>query len=37
MCSTHRKEGHMPTLATSLVDEPVVEMLREWIRRMPRK
>jgi glucose/arabinose dehydrogenase len=34
---SHRKEGHMPPLATSMVDEPAVEMLREWIRRMPRK
>jgi glucose/arabinose dehydrogenase len=31
---SHRKEGHMPPLATSLVDEPAVAMLREWIRQM---
>ena len=32
----HRREGHMPPLATSLVDEPAVAMLREWIRQMKR-
>jgi uncharacterized repeat protein (TIGR03806 family) len=31
---SHRKEGHMPPLATSMVDEPAVAMLREWIRQM---
>jgi glucose/arabinose dehydrogenase/mono/diheme cytochrome c family protein len=29
-----RGEGRMPPLATSLVDEPAVELIREWIRRM---
>jgi len=33
---SHRKEGHMPPLATSMVDEPAVQMLREWIRQMRR-
>jgi uncharacterized repeat protein (TIGR03806 family) len=33
---SHRKEGHMPPLATSMVDEPAVAMLREWIRQMPK-
>jgi glucose/arabinose dehydrogenase len=32
---SHRKEGHMPPLATSLVDEDAVRMLSEWIRQMP--
>jgi glucose/arabinose dehydrogenase len=30
----HREAGHMPPLATSLVDRPAVEMLREWIRQL---
>jgi hypothetical protein len=34
---SHRKEGHMPPLATSMVDRDAVEMLREWIRQMPKK
>jgi len=29
-----RGPGQMPPLATSLVDEPAVEMLREWVRGM---
>ena len=33
----HRREGHMPPLATSLVDEPAVAMLREWIRQLKQK
>ncbi len=33
----HRGDGKMPPLATSLVDEPAVEMLREWIRSLPSK
>jgi uncharacterized repeat protein (TIGR03806 family) len=32
---THRDAGHMPPLATSIVDKEAVEMLREWIRKMP--
>jgi glucose/arabinose dehydrogenase len=32
---SHRKEGHMPPLATSLVDEEAVRLLEEWIRKMP--
>jgi uncharacterized repeat protein (TIGR03806 family) len=31
---THRGEGHMPPLATNVVDEQSVEMLREWIAKM---
>jgi uncharacterized repeat protein (TIGR03806 family) len=31
----HRGRGQMPPLATSLVDEPAVEMLRAWVRAMP--
>jgi glucose/arabinose dehydrogenase len=34
---SHRKEGHMPPLATSMVDHEAVEMLREWIRQMAKK
>ena len=34
---SHRGRGHMPPLATSLVDEPAVEMLRAWIRRLEKK
>jgi glucose/arabinose dehydrogenase len=34
---SHRREGHMPPLATSLVDRPAVEMLREWIRELKQK
>ena len=32
---SHRDAGHMPPLATSIVDKEAVEMLREWIRKMP--
>jgi hypothetical protein len=32
---SHRTAGHMPPLATSLVDEAAVELLREWIAGMP--
>jgi uncharacterized repeat protein (TIGR03806 family) len=28
---SHREAGHMPPLATTLVDRPAVEMLRAWI------
>lgn len=28
---THRGKGHMPPLATDLVDEPAVKLIREWI------
>jgi len=31
---THRNAGHMPPLATSVVDEKAVHMLEEWIRQM---
>lgn len=31
---SHRKEGTMPPLATSLVDEPAVAMMRAWIRQL---
>jgi glucose/arabinose dehydrogenase len=30
----HRKAGHMPPLATALVDDEAVRLLREWIREM---
>jgi uncharacterized repeat protein (TIGR03806 family) len=30
-----REPGYMPPLATSLVDREAVEMLREWIQKMP--
>jgi hypothetical protein len=32
---SHRGEGHMPPLATSLVDEEAVRLVKEWIRSMP--
>jgi hypothetical protein len=32
----HRERGHMPPLGTSRVDTAAVELVREWIRRMPR-
>jgi glucose/arabinose dehydrogenase len=32
---SHRGEGHMPPLATGLVDEEAVRVMREWIRKMP--
>jgi mono/diheme cytochrome c family protein len=31
---SHRKEGRMPPLATSMVDEPAVALMREWIRQL---
>ena len=30
---SHRGRGHMPPLATSVVDREAVELIREWIRR----
>src|SRR5439155_5051139 len=30
----HRDGGHMPPLATSIVDRPAVEMIEAWIRQM---
>ena len=32
---SHRSAGHMPPLATSLVDKQAVELLRQWITEMP--
>jgi uncharacterized repeat protein (TIGR03806 family) len=32
---SHREAGHMPPLATSLVDREAVQMLREWIKSLP--
>jgi len=32
---SHRGKGHMPPLATRVVDQEMVETIREWIRRMP--
>jgi mono/diheme cytochrome c family protein len=32
---SHRNQGHMPPLATAMVDSQAVEMLREWIKQMP--
>ena len=31
---SNRNEGFMPPLATTIVDEKAVEMLREWVRAM---
>jgi hypothetical protein len=31
----NRDAGHMPPLATSLVDEQAVELVRKWIATMP--
>jgi hypothetical protein len=31
---SHRDKGHMPPLATRVVDRAAVEMLTEWIRTM---
>jgi hypothetical protein len=31
---SHRREGHMPPLATSMVDREAVAMLTEWIRQL---
>ena len=33
----HRGPGQMPPLATSLVDEPAVQMLKEWVQGMKQK
>jgi glucose/arabinose dehydrogenase len=33
----HRGPGQMPPLATSLVDEPALRMLREWVQDMKQK
>ncbi len=33
---SQRDKGHMPPLATRVVDQAAVEMLREWIRVMPK-
>jgi hypothetical protein len=30
----HRDRGHMPPLATRLVDREMVEVISEWIRKM---
>ena len=30
-----REPGYMPPLATSMVDRQAVDMLREWIQKMP--
>ena len=32
-----RTRGQMPPLATSLVDEPALQMLREWVKGMKTK
>ncbi len=32
---SHREAGHMPPLATAQVDREAVQVLREWIRRLP--
>jgi hypothetical protein len=32
---SHRDAGHMPPLATALVDQEAVELLRAWIRSLP--
>ena len=34
---THRKAGFMPPLATVLVDQAAVDLLRQWIKEMPKK
>jgi uncharacterized repeat protein (TIGR03806 family) len=34
---SHRQAGHMPPLATTLVDREAVALLREWIKGMPTK
>lgn len=34
---SHRKEGHMPPLASFEVDREAVQMLEEWIRKLPVK
>jgi hypothetical protein len=32
---SHRDKGHMPPLATRVVDQQMVETIREWIRQLP--
>jgi hypothetical protein len=32
---SHRTQGHMPPLATRIVDQAAVDMLRAWIKQMP--
>jgi hypothetical protein len=32
---SHRDKGHMPPLASRVVDQQMVETIREWIRQMP--
>ena len=34
---SQRGKGHMPPLATRVVDQQIVETIREWIRTMPEK
>jgi hypothetical protein len=34
---SHRREEHLPPLATSLVDRPAVEMVRERIRHLKQR
>jgi uncharacterized repeat protein (TIGR03806 family) len=32
---SHRDQGHMPPLSTFIVDQEAVEMMREWIQKVP--
>ncbi len=32
---SHRDQGHMPPLSTFIVDQEAVEMMREWIKKLP--
>ena len=32
---SHRDKGHMPPLATRVVDQRMVETIREWILQLP--
>ena len=34
---SQRAKGHMPPLATRVVDRAAVEMLREWILQLPKE
>jgi mono/diheme cytochrome c family protein len=34
---TRRGLGQMPHIASNVVDEPAVELVREWIRKMPKE
>jgi hypothetical protein len=34
---SQRDKGHMPPLATRVVDQAAVEMLREWIQQLPKE